>query len=470
MNRFAETKIKTGSSGRRNYSVDGFSDLLKRIIWYIRLRWFAIGGVFFTTWLVSSPLGIIKQPFPLYAIALLMIVYNSVFYHWSRRLKTAGDVRCHPRSLSRFAVFQAVTDLVVLTVLIHYSGGLENPFMFYFVFHMITASILLSRLTAYLQATLATVLLGSLALLEYFGVLPHVSLMPFVPEGLYRSGMYLLGVMAAFSSTLFLAVFMATSIMSELRKARESLEETNQELEEINRLKSQYVIMVGHELKSPLATIMSILKLINEGYLSGEKQVEMVARALTRSERLLRLINELLDLSHIRTFGPSQGMERRHVCHFLSHMESFLQARAREKNVTLSVRYPCGSEKLVEKCAVCEKVRIMTNKFNMEHLFSNLMSNAIKYTGSGGQVTVELSTSRSSVTARIADTGIGIPREDIPKLYDDFFRSENAKACDPGGTGVGLAIVKQIVKAQGGSIAVESEPGSGTCFTVDLPR
>ena len=209
-------------------------ELIKRIRWLVNLRWIAITGVLLTVSIASWGLHIIDNPTPLYIIAALMTLYNFEPHIYPRHLTEKPLV-----SIQRHAGTHIILDLFSLTALIHFSGGVENPFIFYFIFHLVIASILLSKKVSYILATLNTILLSALILLEYYYVLPHFHLQNFLPEALWRNPIYISSVLFVFTSTLFFSVYLATSIMdtarareAETRELKDNLEEKVVELEE----------------------------------------------------------------------------------------------------------------------------------------------------------------------------------------------------------------------------------------------
>lgn len=208
-------------------------ELIKQIGWLVRLRWIAIGGVLITVF-VSWWLDIIEHPLPLYVIAALMVLYNFEPQIYPKHLTEKPLT-----SIKRHAGVHVILDLVSLTVLIHFSGGVENPFIFYFIFHLVIASIILSKNLSYILAGINTVLLGSLIFLEYHRILPHYHLNHFLPPTLWRNPLYISSILFVFTSTLFFSVYLATTIMdtarareAETRELKESLEEKVVELEE----------------------------------------------------------------------------------------------------------------------------------------------------------------------------------------------------------------------------------------------
>ena len=209
-------------------------ELIKRIRWLVKLRWIAITGVLLTVSIASWGLHIIDNPTPLYIIAALMTLYNFEPQIYPKHLTDKSIV-----SIQRYAGRHIILDLFSLTALLHFSGGVENPFIFYFIFHLVIASILLSKKVSYILATLNTILLSTLIFLEYYHILPHYHLQNFLPATLWRNPIYISSVLFVFTSTLFFSVYLATSIMdtarareAETRELKDNLEEKVVELEE----------------------------------------------------------------------------------------------------------------------------------------------------------------------------------------------------------------------------------------------
>ncbi|HLD82536.1 MAG TPA: hypothetical protein VI976_01135, partial [Candidatus Omnitrophota bacterium] len=163
--------------------------LIERNLWLIRLRWIAAIGVIFTVLFASQILKLFLPVLPLYTIALILGLYNLIFFILLGRIKNkeSPDISF---TANRIANLQISFDLTSLAFLIHFSGGIENPFIFYFIFHMIIASILLSRRASFLQATYAVVLFSSLVTLEYLGILPHHSLKGFIMHNQHNNPFY----------------------------------------------------------------------------------------------------------------------------------------------------------------------------------------------------------------------------------------------------------------------------------------
>ncbi|KPK94539.1 MAG: hypothetical protein AMJ94_01625 [Deltaproteobacteria bacterium SM23_61] len=230
-------------------------------------------------------------------------------------------------------------------------------------------------------------------------------------------------------------------------------------LKAMDRMKSDFVAMVSHELRAPLASVEQQLSVILAGILGdiNERQRDMMARAKERTRGLICLINDLLDLAKIEAGVVIQYRERLSIAGVLEKAVEILKGEAEAKNLTLHLS------------AAPSLPPVMGDQRNMEEVFLNLLSNAIKYTGEGGWVRVEARPEGSYLCVQVEDNGIGISPEDLPHIFDKFYRVKNAQTRKIVGTGLGLPIVKRIVEAHLGMVEVESQPGSGSKFRVYLP-
>ena len=216
---------------------------------------------------------------------------------------------------------------------------------------------------------------------------------------------------------------------------------------------------VAHELRAPLGAIASLLSVVSDG-LTGQvppKQLELVRRAELRLAEMLRLVNDLLTLSRSRHGALTEHIESVDVGDVIENVAGLQRARAEAKGITLEITVP----------ELLPPVR--ADSEGLIQIMSNLIAHAVKYTPDGGRVAVSAQADDSDVVVRVRDTGIGIPKEDLDRVFDEFYRSRTAREFERIGTGLGLAIVKSIVTALSGSIEVESEVGVGTEFSVRLP-
>ncbi len=619
---------RTAAQGSQSSASLVEAELVNSIAWLIDLRWLAGMGVLGATWLTDVVVRLPLPTLPLYLIGLTIILYNAIFRFALQRLRRDGR-----REIRRFDLLthsQIGFDWLAMIALIHFSGGVLSPALFYFFFHIVIAATLLSMRATFFYATLATLLMGAMAWLEYAGIMPHVAIWGPTDDTLYRQPVFVFGVLFFFASTMFVAAYLGSTLNARLR-AREvevvelsqnllraydrlqtvyeaaedvtSTLELDQVLERLTRraanalgvrscsirlldetgarlyvaasygmskayatkgdllleqnplardvlagrtiitgdvaketrlqypaqaiaegirsmltapligkqgplgliraysgdvnhftrddaefldaiaregsialqnamayralgkldeMKSKFVLTVTHELRSPVSVVRSLMRTMLAGYVGTltEQQREMLTRVQYRADFLQTLIDDLLDLAAGKT-DLAQREERVivPVDRAVERVVKRFEVAATEKQIKLDYQCQPGNEPLT----------ISASNEGIDRILNNLVSNAIKYTGVGGRVTVTLSARDGSVRIEIADSGIGIPPEALPHLFEEFYRAPNAKAQVKEGTGLGLAIAKDLVTRYGGHIAVQSHLGQGTTFAITFP-
>lgn len=562
--------------------------LVQRAYWLIKLRWIAIVCVGICTYFSISVLAIELQNLALYGIAVLLALYNLTVLLLLNHI-TKDNREVSESAVKRIINFQICADLVLLTVILHFSGGIENPFAFYFIFHMIIASILLSVWESYLQATFAVLLFGLLLLSEYFEIIPHYCLKGFVEQCLHKEGVYILGTFFVFATSLYLVVYMTSYIAIRLRQAEQALRasrdylsrilngmheglividrdftikdvnsrfleqcgvardkavgskcykishhsdkpcsgpgqvcpavqvfdtaetmqvehthfdlavntrfvefnafplfatdgnvesvvelshditerkrteqalrEANLLLQEKDRIKDEYVSRVTHDVKGHLATIQGFLAIVEDKEVVqlDSHKADLIHRAYTRAVKLTDFVKKLLRLTQMRLCNRLE-MNTFSLNDTLHNAVDTVKAKAEDKSITLE----CNIDPSVGK--------IVGNQFSIEEMVTNLLLNSVKYTPVNGTVEISAEDREDCVFVRITDTGIGIPIDEQSKIFDEFYRADNAKRVERDGTGLGLSIVKHIIERHGGEIRVQSEEGCGTTFTLRLPK
>jgi signal transduction histidine kinase len=605
-------------------------ELMARVAWFVRLRWFPAGVVLLVAILADS----LERPhlrIPLGGLGLVILAYNTLFHLWLQPLKRAasaarnGTASVPYEDWRLFSNVQVAADWLALGWLVHCTGGYESPVIFYFLFHVLLASLLLSPANCYVQASVAVVLVTALTVAEYLGVLPHLPLRSPVPIPPPHDGLTLVGVLFCFASTLYFVAFLATSVSVRLRQrevelvalkdtleqahARMStlhevaktisstldldrtlelivtqaahtmrveacslrlLDESGQlgiraayglsdvylqkgpvelsgsridqealrgrvvavdvsaegwfqypeamreegirsvlcaplvtgerpvgvirlysrevrtftageveylshfanlaaiaiqnaqayrTLTELDRSRSQFILTVAHELKSPLATAQSLHQVILSGYAGevSEQVRDFVARSDRQLTLLLERLRDLLELAAREAGQAEKEWGDVTLNHLLARTLQDMQPRAEAKQMDLQAHIPA------------DPLVVYGHAEDLERVFINLLSNAVKYTPDGGQVQLNVEAENGQVQVSVRDSGIGIAAENLPRLFDEFYRTPEARAMEKYGTGLGLAIVKRIVEAHGGRIQVASEPGQGSTFAVFLP-
>jgi signal transduction histidine kinase len=245
--------------------------------------------------------------------------------------------------------------------------------------------------------------------------------------------------------------------VAELEARAQELDRQKQDLERLDRMKSQFTLTVAHELRAPVAAIQSYLRLILEGYIPPENQRQYLERAEKRALAQLELITDLLDLAHLQ--DPDRPVETRAV-----QLGDVLAQVLEEMTVQVK-----GKQIDLQSTIATDLPTLTMNAQHAKQVWTNLISNAVKYTPDGGQVRVSLGRKDGFVIGSVQDTGIGITKEEMAFIFTEFFRTQASKAYTQMGTGLGLTIVKRILETYGGEISVQSEPGQGSCFTFKIP-
>lgn len=247
-----------------------------------------------------------------------------------------------------------------------------------------------------------------------------------------------------------------------LSEKMQQLEHAADELNELEGAKNKllaFISMAAHDLKAPLSAIQTYFDVLLDGF-AGEldrKQKEIIERSSTRVDGLFELISDLLDICRMETTQVVSEMKEVSLSELAEVPVEDALKMAEEKGLTMTADIPL------------DLPSVYGSPIRLKQVFTNLLSNAIKFTPEGGTATVKLWARGSTIVGEVQDSGIGIPKEDHPHIFDDFFRARNA--CAPG-TGLGLSIVKRIIEAHGGQIRAESpcrKDGTGSKFTFVLP-
>jgi len=424
-----------------------------QVEWFVRLRWVAALGAILapaTSWLA---LGVRFPVLPGALVVAFIVAYNAAFAVWLSRPRS-------DRALERAALAQIGLDIAALVLLLHFAGGIENPFSWYLVFHTTIAAIMFPG-RASLGVTLGAVALYSaMALLEYWRVLPH---WPLEGLGTARAGepqavfahLFVLG------TTLFIVRYFAAAIARRLASRTADLAAANERLKQADRVRLQAVVTVAHELRSPMAAAESLLETVTGGYVGkdcadcGSRPI--LERVRARMKGLIKMTDDLLDLHELELGNVRFAPQPLSLAEAVAATVDELAALAREAQVTIEHG---GLESLPA---------VLGDPPSVRFILSNLVANAIRYNRPGGRVAIIGSGGEGMVRLCVRDTGVGIPPEEQARVFQVFFRGSYAREKRRLGTGLGLSLVKRLVEAQGGAVAVSSTPGEGSEFSFILP-
>lgn len=487
-------------------------ELMDRAKWLIRLRWLVLAIAAGVAVVAHNWLGGALRLNDVWVILAVVAGYNALFWIVAHRLVSHTEPHAIHISLMHT---QILADLLALTFLLHFTGGIENPFSTYYVLIVVIGStMLMTKRAGYSYAAIATALWVGLLALEALGVIPHHNLAGFRLPVRYRELPHLVSESFVLGSANFGVAYLTSRIISRLREGQRQLYEANascelraselaelnrqlQEanrscelragelaelnrrlaeanascelraeelarlnarLQELDRTRSLFIRLVTHELRAPVAAIQSYLRLILDGYVPPEHTREIVAKAEQRARDQLDLIGDLLDLARVQEPKDKVKVEPIDMAAVLHDVLDLIQARAQDKGLDITVD------------VAPDVPRVTANLEHIKQIWTNLISNAIKYTPDGGKVFITLKAEGDQVRGIVRDTGIGMTPEEMSHIFENFYRTERAKAMSHHGTGLGLSIVKGLMERYGGRIWVESEVGKGSTFTFELPQ
>jgi signal transduction histidine kinase len=247
-----------------------------------------------------------------------------------------------------------------------------------------------------------------------------------------------------------------TKRLAAVEKKAEELARVNEEMERLDQYKTQFTTMVAHELRAPIAALQSFLLSILKGYVPPEKQEEILKRAVARAQELLDLVNDLLNLAAAREEITPEMSKDLSLADVLEKLLPPFQSQAVDEGLKLEVK-------------IRQRPHLEAVPEQMEQLWTNLISNALKYTPEGGEVVITLDEDKGWAIGTVEDTGIGISPEHQAQIFEEFFRTPQAKDHNHLGTGLGLSLARRIVEGHGGSIELESDLGKGSRFRFRLP-
>lgn len=231
------------------------------------------------------------------------------------------------------------------------------------------------------------------------------------------------------------------------------------EIKKLEQVRKDFVANVSHELKTPITSIKGFTETLLDGAKEDKEALDHFLRIiLEESNRLQSLILDLLELSKIEQQGYTLSIRDVNMNQLVEEMLPILNPKAEEKNISVSFS-PSANDIIIEG-----------DFYRLKQIFINLISNALAYTLNGGKVSITLEERDDNVLVSIQDTGIGIEEEEVPRIFERFYRVDKARSRNSGGTGLGLAIVKHLVEAHKGKISVASKVGKGTTFTIELHK
>ena len=422
-----------------------------RIAWSIRLRWVAVIGFFLATFTAHY---VVDLPMPydsIWKVLLFLFFLNLVYFTIMKAVKQFSFF-----AELVFLTVHILIDLVILTYLVHLTGGIENPIYLFYIFHVVLSSILLPRWLPYIIASIVVLFFSALVYAEHIGLIYHYSIFK---SASHQNVVLIYLTLIIFTITVYFSSYICTNFMHIFRDSKRKIDHLYEQLRKSDQQKTQFFQYASHELKAPIIAIKSSIDGVLSNFAASleERPLNVLKRASARAEQMLNIIRELLDLTRNRSFIKNNNLEDVAVINVLKDVIRNETSIAEMNNIQILGQLDCYDAVIAGK----------TDDFRK--IFSNLIGNAVRYNRPGGYVRIRSFKNNNSLYVEISDTGIGIANEDQSNIFAEFFRAENARKLVNFGTGLGLSIVKQIVENYHGSISLESELNKGTTFRLAFP-
>ena len=460
--------------------------VLLRLHWFIRLRWLFVALALGELAVERFVLPAAHRPAPLLlsvlGVAAVNVVWTVISRLLLRRFSAAGDAEPVPiRDAEVLANAQVAVDLLLLTLILHYTGGAENPMSVFYLFHVAISALLLETWQAGLQSCWAVLLYACLTIGEWRGWLLHFPLLPHLgPLGLHQRTEWvflMIGVdVLAVLGTLYFTIRI-TKLLDDhearLKQANAALEQSQRAIEDLQRRRARFMQMAAHQLKSPLAIVQTLANLIRDRVVTDECGIlstcEKIAR---RAQDGIAQVGELLTLARVQDADAVRRRGPVEVYGAIAELCRRFRPLAEQKGIELTLWTPSDGE-----------VQISVDPQDFQDCIGNLLDNALKYTPGPGRVRIAATKKTSpnqvsTVSVHVSDTGMGLDPAlmrsggkvlgDVP-IFEAFRRGSNVIAASIPGSGLGLSIVREVVERAGGHIWVMSRTGAGTSFTVTFP-
>jgi signal transduction histidine kinase len=447
------------------YHYDEFWKAIKvRNLWLIKLRYlfvaalilFFVIGEFLFEFDFSE-----KQAIILFIIVISILCYNIILD------KIRKYVGCTPGKFNslHLSLIQSTLDLGALLVLVYYTGIIHSPLYYFFVFHTIIGSLILPVKVIYFLSTICLLIFNSLILLQHYSFIPTHNINGIVMLPQNHSINYDLVFIIIFNITILFSIYLANYIASQLYKREQQLRNSLEKLKDTEIAKQKYIMGIVHEIKTPISAVISLLDILLGNYLGpiDVKIEDKLKRAKSRSDEAINMINNVLRISKLKLLDLTTVEDIAVEEIIKSALERFAD-KAAERHIYFSTQ---DNRKY--------KYHFYGDRLLIDLAFSNIVNNSIKYIGFEGHINIELYESKEFITIIFEDDGIGIPKEDLEKVTEQFFRASNTNKNQTEGSGMGLSLVKEIIEKHKGHLHIDSpsriktEKRPGTVVIIELP-
>lgn len=420
------------------------SEEQKRVLWFVRIRWGAIILVASIVFFLKHIQGANVPLLPSFLLIIFAAIFNTCY----------PVLALYHKPFSESAIYtylRATVDFLIITVFIHFTGGIESPFILLYLLELVTISMFGFAVFAYFLAGQATIFYAIICALEAYLLIPHYQLSN-QPGALFLSLNYILSRAFALFFTCVLLIYM-TSYLSK------KLMEKQKQIEELSNAKVEFMNQVMHETKSPLTSIIGYTDTFMKGSFGEIKKEQINPLNIIKRQavRILNMTNDLLDLSRLESGKAKLEKKLLPINEVIERAIEEMKPQVDEKKLDLIKEIDPGLPS------------IPMNENKIIQVFINLLSNATKFSKPDGKIFISTELLDKQVQVSIRDEGMGIDAEDLPHIFERFYRASK-EAVAVRGTGLGLALTKGIVEVHGGRIwAVSGGLNKGAVFYVTLP-
>jgi len=356
-------------------------------------------------------------------------------------------------------------DLIALLMLVYYTGGIESPLYMQFVFLVIIGSLILPGTLVYVMAAVFVLAFTALTALEHYQMIAHHSVDGLLNFPLYNNPYYVGAFLFTFTFMIFTSVYLANGMARQLYKREKDLVDSMKKINAAEKEKQKYIMGIVHEIKTPIVAVASYIDIILQKFLGpiDETIEEKLVRAKNRTDEGIQMINDVLNVSKL-TLYDQYDEEEVDIYEIVSGVIKRRKASAEAHLIKLN---------LFDKRD--KKESIKGDKFLLDIALSNLLGNSIKYGVDHGNVEITINSNSKNLMIEVCDDGVGIPKEELPKIFKEFYRANNVRKIVSEGSGLGLSVVKRIVERHGGTVSAVSpsrmatRDHPGTCFTIEIP-
>lgn len=437
--------------------------LIRYALWFCYLRWIVIGflglyGGLGLSGLEIEEYGLMPNTNWSLVTSVALILTNILFHAHIRFTRNTASLSGIVANLW----IQVISDLLILTFVVHFVGSLDTHIPYVYLFHIVLACIFFPPRKSLMVTLIASGFYLICVLLEINGIisLDGIFLDSTLREHISQNPMVLITSVTSVLAIWFIVWYFASHLSAIVRERNRQLAISIHRLTQMQDERKRHMLRTTHELKAPFAAIHANTQLLLDGYCGDltQEAKDILIRISERSRRLALAIQEMLQMSNLSSITEQTRLTwiKSDISKILQYCIKQMHQIARENSITIEEDLKSGEVVVVEE--------------HIKMLFQNLLSNAITYSHKGGsiQVTCE-SSDADEVTVCIEDHGIGIRGEKISRIFEEYYRTEEATQHNKGSTGLGLAIVRHIAITHNIQIRVESEPNAGTKFILRFP-